>query len=468
MLTPLSTRRAFPINVWLAITTVGLLLPGAALAACNTPATEALPQAQLGATVSDLLDVLPDCQKSALWLANLGHYLNRLGRYQEAADHLERALLLEPELPGARLDYALSLAGLGDTSSALALVNDLLAAPNVPNTIRIALEHQKARWRTDAGAAYAWQVSGMVSARLGFDSNLLGSPNLNALTLTFPGQTQILPLDPDNRPKAGGYQRADAQMLLRRDDPDGAHWDINASLRRRDSPHVAGAGTTQLDLQLEYNTYQYPAVSQRDSTGYYLSASVSALDAQAGTRYRALGVAGGWATQGQRPSGQVCQARLGLELQQRDYISNALLSGRYAGLAAAWSCVQPAGAQWLLGLKAGRDTAFDAARPGGDQNQFAMRLVGYLPLQLVSGAAKGAILSDLELAHSRDAGAYSALLRSGLPRTITRASARMEYQHPISQHAQWVFGAEWVAQQSNLDLFNMQSRGLYTALRLSW
>ncbi|MBK7509904.1 MAG: tetratricopeptide repeat protein [Comamonadaceae bacterium] len=82
------------------------------------------------------------CQTDAEFLAQLGFLLNAQGRYTEALDHLERALMLNPGLKGAQIDYAVALAGSGDNATALTLVQNLLADPALPSGLAPVLQRQ--------------------------------------------------------------------------------------------------------------------------------------------------------------------------------------------------------------------------------------------------------------------------------------------------------------------------------------
>jgi hypothetical protein len=435
-----------------------LALPWLALAALGTlvaPARAAETLVCTAAPLQQMLAAVPACQKDAAFLAELGQLLNSQGRYLEAADHLERALMLAPGLRDAQLSYAIALTGSGDLASAAALLADLQQDPGLPAHLRPLIARQQALL---AGAAEppGWQSRFTLATRLGFDSNLLGSPNLGSLALTLSGQTLVLPLDDSYLARSGSYARADAQVELHRPAPDGARWDAVASLRSRASPAEQKAGSSQLDLMLERS---------HPGGGSYFNASASALQSRAGTRYRAWGGAGGWASHGPAAGAAGCQARTGAEWQERTYPDNPVLSGRYTGLSAYWSCESAMGGQWLLGLKAGRDTAQDNARPGGDQRQASLRVAGFLPL---TGLQRGGLLLDFEQSQQLDSRGYSPIIDSGRTRVTWRRSARLEYQYPVSPAAQWVLGAEWVAQTSNLALFQLHSRGGYGGLRVSW
>lgn len=451
--------------------------PGAVIAAPAAPCApfspQDVPQQSLATTIATLQRDLSYCQKNALWLAALGHLLNRQGRYPEATEHLERALMLEPDLQTAQLDYALALAGVGDTPSAMAVVQSLLATPDLPPDLQPVLQRQLAAWARTRSTRTGWQLAGAAGVRVGFDSNLLAAPDLATLTLTFPGQSQVLPLDASYRPQEGSYQQADLQLQLRRPaaNAKAAVWDVAASLRRRSSSMAANAGTRQYDLLVERSSPQGESADHVQGS-YYLNAALFGQDSQAGTRFEATGVAAGW---GQTTP--ACQNRVGLELQDRRYTSNPLLSGSYAGLAAALACNPAMGrTQWQVGLKVGRDTARDIARAGGDQTQANLRLVARLPLASgwrgAAPALAGSLLADAELSTSQDSAPYSPLLENGRVRTLRRNSLRVEWQLPLTKTPQWathwMLGADWTRQQSNLELFEVQNRGFYTALRLFW
>ena len=415
-----------------------------------------------GAPLQRLLDAVPACQKDPLFLAALGQRLNEQGRYLEAADHLERALMLDPNLKDAQLSYAIALTGSGDMPSAAALLDQLLGDPALPAALRPLIAQQRAALSGGAASAQApgasgWQSRITLATRLGFDSNLLGSPNLDSLSLTLSGQTLVLALDPSYLARKGSYLRADAQVDVQHRDADGSRWDAFASLRSRYSAAVTEAGSTQLDLLIERSQGRAGAM------GSYFNASGSALQTKAGMRHTATGLAGGvgWRT----AAALGCQARLGLEWQDRSYRQNPVLSGRYGGVAGYWSCEQPDSLQWLLGLKSGRDLAQDAARPGGDQSQTSLRLSLYLPL---GGLRHGGLLLDFEQNRQADASGYSPIIDSGLERSVARRAARIEYQYPVSTSAQWVLGAEIVAQTSSIALFQQDSWGGYSGLRVSW
>jgi predicted Zn-dependent protease len=86
------------------------------------------PSIALSQTTSDPCDEKATCQ------AQKGAQLLAQGRVEEAAVALEKALLLDPNLPGVQLDYAQALALIGLKGSARAMLADVLQRPDIqPN-----------------------------------------------------------------------------------------------------------------------------------------------------------------------------------------------------------------------------------------------------------------------------------------------------------------------------------------------
>ena len=445
-----------------AVAAACLWWPGPAAAQqppCDSPAT-------LAQSADTLRQSLHRCQNNASYLARMGHLYIQEQRYTEAADHLERALLLDPDNPETQLDYALALAGSGDTASALNLVFALHQRPDLPMPLRQSLRLAGEQWAlATTGApgnpAQATRIS--AGLRTGYDSNLLGAPRLRSLTLTLPGENLTLPVDGSSQPRPGMYARADLRLEHTRAQPGGHRWDLQAAVLQRSSPRVADANSTQAEVQLEHT--HSPA--RGGGWGHYTSAAITALQTHAGTRYTSQGLAAGleWApaANGAGPAAAPCIARMGLEWQNRQLQSNEVLSGRYTGISSQWGCSLPSGRQWQLTARAGRDQPANPERPGAAQDQYSLRAYARNPL-----GPQGAWLLDAEASHSRDATGYSPLLDNGRSRTISRLTMRAEYQHTLAPGLLALAGIEGVVQHASLPLFSLRSRGLYAGLRASW
>ena len=408
----------------MAVAAACLWWPGPAAAQqppCDSPAT-------LAQSADTLRQSLHRCQNNASYLARMGHLYIQEQRYTEAADHLERALLLDPDNPETQLDYALALAGSGDTASALNLVFALHQRPDLPMPLRQSLRQAGEQWAlaTTVGPGNPAQATRISAGlRTGYDSNLLGAPRLRSLTLTLPGENLTLPVDGSSQPRPGMYARADLRLEHTHSPARGGGW------------------------------------------GHYTSAAITALQTHAGTRYTSQGLAAGleWApaANGAGPAAAPCIARMGLEWQNRQLQSNEVLSGRYTGISSQWGCSLPSGRQWQLTARAGRDQPANPERPGAAQDQYSLRAYARNPL-----GPQGAWLLDAEASHSRDATGYSPLLDNGRSRTISRLTMRAEYQHTLAPGLLALAGIEGVVQHASLPLFSLRSRGVYAGLRASW
>ncbi len=412
------------------------------------------------------------CQNSANYLATLGDLYIQSGNYTEAAEHLERALLLDPDLKGAQLNYAIALAGVGDLQAAQSLMDTLRADPTMPQHLRQAL------WAQTAGPTTpTWHTRWQLSGRWGADSNLLSAPNLTELALTLPSQTIVLPLDSGYLARAWQYYRTDAQLDLRHLDHAGVRWDLTAAQHNWYSPVEELVGANQTDLQIERS--QLPvnqlAVSSIDGLrwGHYLAAGLSSLETKTGIRYAtaAVGVGLLWANNyGALAS---CRLRTGVELQARNHKNNEVLSARYRGFSSSFTCEPTSGLQWLLGVKVGQDVPLDPDRPGGQQNQASLRAALVLPLPQLQLSAqplpKTAVLTaDFEVSRQQDAFGYSPLLDSGRSRFVERYTVRLELQRPLTTRSHWSAGFEAARQRANISLFEVQSAGPYVAWRAHW
>jgi hypothetical protein len=232
-------------------------------------------------------------------------------------------------------------------------------------------------------------------------------------------------------------------------------------LRSRRSAAVADVGSDQVDLAVQYNSYQRAAAGR----GFFAGGSVSALHARTGLNYRARSLVAGL---GAQHAASGCDGRLGFDLQDRDYLNNPVLSGRYSGFSLGWTCDGSRRVQWLASVRAGVDRARDAQRPGGHQDQYSLRGAAVWTGVGAGERPQGQVLLDAELSVAKDRTSYSPLLESGRLREVRRTTLRAEYQYPVSRTLQALGGVEWAAQRSALVLFQSRSWGPYFALRSVW
>jgi hypothetical protein len=431
---------------------------GAALAeqaqACS-PAPQALaattPEQLRGVLPQELLK-LPECQQDSDWLAWVGWALNQNGRYSEAVDYLERSLMLEPRPLRVQMDYAIALAGSGDGMASIQLMQSLLQEPQLPAPLRATLAREVARWGAPE-EPQGWQHRGYVSAKLGHDTNLLGTPDLSSLMLTIQGQNVLLPLDESYARQPGNYARTDLGWTARK-----GPWQVSASLGAREARR-SEAALRQAQTLVEYAM-----------PSHYVGGNLAVFSSGTGTRFRTAGLGGGlqWGLDN-------CVIRGGVELQERRLLDNRILSGRYVGGLLQHTCEARASSDWPLGmqfwqasLRVGQDSPDQAERAGGNQQQSLLRLVAVGQ----GWRERDQWLVDAEVYLQNDTSGYSALLQDAARRRISRQAMRAEYSFPLApsgvQGWQLALGVEWQRQRANLVLFQQRSKGAYLALRTQW
>lgn len=435
---------------------------GAARAACPGDAGEPLPARQekdaLAGLEARLAAMAQECGARAGYLAYRGAVLNALDRPGEAALLLEQALLFDPQRVGAQIDYAESLAALGDAASAVAMLRDALGRPDVPQGLRPRLQAQldaiAASSRLDALgalpglrilAAEGWQGAGTLTMKLGRDNNLNSAPARDQLTLTLPGGDAVFLLAERFRPRGGSATLAEAGGQLVRLLEGGAALQLHGEARLRDSPAASDT---------DYRQFQLGAAWSRplDGGAVSLAAGATRLRYGGAELYRAerLSASREWRLRDCRPN-------LGFDAEWRSFPTAPELRGRFLGLSATVACGAGAN-RWLLVARNGRDGAAPG-RAGGDQAQTDLRLVWTRPL------LQGRLRADLTWYQQRDAGSYSPLLEGGANRRLSRTGASVEYAYPITPGWSLVASYEGSAQRSNLGLFDISGRALYFGLR---
>jgi tetratricopeptide (TPR) repeat protein len=157
------------------------------------------PSIALSQTTADPCDEQATCQaqKGALLLAQ--------GLVEEAAVALEKALLLDPNLPGAQLDYAQALALIGLKGSARAMLADVLQRPDIqPNLKSKLVGAQNApNEATQPSLQPPWQWSKFVQVALGQESNLNSAAYSDSLTLMLSNGPVTIGLSDSAKPMAG-------------------------------------------------------------------------------------------------------------------------------------------------------------------------------------------------------------------------------------------------------------------------
>jgi len=420
----------------------------------------------------------PGCLKSATFHAWRGATLLALGKPDEAVEPLERALLQDPDLPGAQLDLAQALAAQGDTASAVAFLRSLRQRADLPIAIGTAIDRQLGGLLVpdllQQGIALTsdWQTRWQFSALGGADSNLNNAPAASEITLTLPQGNVTLPLAPSSLPRQGGAVLGVAQWqgLKARGQ---SLWVLQAELRAR---QTSQADTSYQQGDLAASWLQDPAASTqwvgRLATGYLRYGGVGLLQAtRASIQYQwdSLGMtAAGWWPD--KFSG--CRPAASLELEHRRFPSSRELDGMYEGGALGLLCRgsgrqqtnQPNGGSssqsfYSIQARLGDDRPIQEDRPGGTYRRTELKAQWEGPLMAI-----GRLGLQWTTTRQIDRQPFSILL-GNLPRHTSRHLLQLEASWPLREGLSLVGSAEAALQQSNLAAFEGRQRSVYIGLR---
>lgn len=404
------------------------LLLGAlpAWAAGDCPDGSAPPAEPLAVHAQRLASLAARCGGDADYLAWRGAVLLALGRAGEAADLLERALLIAPEHPGARRDYARALLALGERAAAHTLLAGLALTP-APTYPAV------------------WQGQGRLRAAIGHDSNLNRATAANALTLTLPGGALDLPLAPESRARAGSFYRLEGELAARRALSDGAGLELLGRLTARRTP-AAHADLDQVDFLALLRWPRAPGGEWSAHLG------VDALRWQGETLQRNL--RGGLRVFAAQVGG--CRPGGGVDLEMRRHPGQEALDHHSLQADAVWLCE---GARpWLVQLAGARE--FASARPGGEAWRLGARVLGHWPL------ASSRLEGEARLNLRREDGPYSPLLENGQRLASATLALRLEWRRPLAPQLELGLTLEAERQRASLALFDLDRHAV--ALGLHW
>ena len=386
----------------------------------------------------------PLCGRNPLFLHRFGKLLNAAQRFTEAAEQLEAAMLYDPDRWEVQLDLMVALEGLGDWASVESLAAALAEHPDA----QAWLAKQKER---KAGRKSVWfdNERNFVGVAAGYDNNLLGATRYATLNLTFPTTDVPVMIAKSEQQRGGRFVRVDVGRGgdLFADDEERWRYTLFAS-------HSASIDYTPGNLSHVGTRLERAPEGER---GWY---GIGALQyqyrgTQASTLQAYLG--GGHETEAVG-FGQRCRLRWGGELYSTWYPESAVLDGRYAGVTAQGVCP---GLNIQYQLRVGQDRAVEPDRPGGDQDQYGVRLSHLAPFH------KGWIANELDFFRQVDQRGYSPLLENNAPRVLGRVIYRLEYRWSHPDSSPYV-GFEWMDQRSNLPLFEPRNWIVTAGLRHSW
>jgi len=433
------------------------------------------------ATPEGLASWAEACEENAYFHAHRGALLLAMGQTEAAAVSLEKALLLNPDLPGAQLDYAQALAQIGLKGSARAILNDVLQRPDIQPDLKAQLSKAQmsgapgssgasgasSSVQAQAGSALgqtapSWQDvqwSSLVQSAYGHESNLNSATYTDALTLYLSNGPVTLGLTDNAKPVSGGalkstaavqgvYRGAGAQELL-----------LNVAVSNKTGAASVGGNSRTAEGALKYSL---PMLAGNASGVWQLAAG--------GTQFW-LGSQTAYADQGLQlkfnwdSMGALCKWAPAVGQINQSFAQASSLNGKYNYARMDWLCSADAKQETHIALGGGQDRAADAGRPGGNRTRTDLmlrheQLVG-LPLVQVPA---GQLSVWLRHAQSKDQQAYSELL-GDLKSDTRRTDLGLGYWVPVAKMWRVGLNLEATSQKSNNTLFNLKNSSIYLGIR---
>ena len=398
------------------------------------------------------------CSNRAGYLSLLGGLWLEEGDAGRALIWLERAVLLAPSALGARADYALALAVLGEPAARDQMLLEFRDRTDVPPALmrRLIASAQPLPPRTDADGGHRWIHRRIAMLSFGHENNLDRSPVLDGITLTYPDGPIELPLAVPIRPKQGSASLGEFSWRSAYDSGSGFLWLGSLALAARHAPNQSGTDWHYVQAGSELWRSQSDWRSQ-------LRASVGVAAGPLNQPYRVYS----FGAAAERDSA-ACSYRASLDLEARRQDASGYADGNVASSQLGGLCGPSWSRGWKFGasIRASHDRPVDVTRPGGAQIQW-----------VASGQASGrlgplVIEASARLLRSRDQKGYSPLLESNAKRTFQQWQLQIDMAYPMGGVG--LPGAEAVAlgnltrQRSNLTVFEYRGSSVYGGLRWRW
>ena len=397
------------------------------------------------------------CDQNAFFHAYLGAQWLAVGQTDAAAVVLEKALLINPDLPGAQLDFAQALAQIGLKGSARAILNEVLQRPDIQPD----LKNQLAKAQLEQ-AQPSWQWQALAQSAYGHESNLNSATYTDTLTLYLSNGPVTLGLTDNAKPVAGGAFKSSVALQGTLRGAGLQELSVNAAINNKSGAASAGGNNRTAEGALKYTL---PVAAGNASGVWQLAVGGTQFWLASQTAHADQGVQlkFNWDT-----LGAACKAAPSIGASYQKFPQAATLNGTYTYARMDWVCRTSKNQETHLALGGGQDKAQDASRPGGNRARADLMLrheqYVQMPQMPIIGNLSGQLTVGLRHASSKDKLAYSELLGE-LKSNTQRSDFGLGYWVPVSK--QWSAGLniETTSQRSNNTLFNLKNSAVYAGIR---
>ena len=431
---------------------LGMFAPSAwAQAAC--PAATVWQQASL----ERLAQWAEACDENAFFHAHWGAVLLAQGQTEAAAVALEKALLLNPDLPGAQLDYAQALAQIGLKGSARAMLKEVLQRPDIQPTLKAQLLPAQ---NASAGAsALDWQWRSLLQSSYGHESNLNSATYTDNLTLYLSNGPVTLGLSDNVKPMSGNVLKSSAALQGSSKGLGGHELSVNVAFANKSGAASAGGNNQTAEGAIRYSQ---PLVAGRASGTWQVALGGTQFWLGKQTAYsdQGLQVKFAWDSLGASCKWAPAIGRIDQDFPQANSLNGVYTYGRLD-----WVCNKSQNQETQVAFGGGQDKAQTPSRPGGNRQRtdVLVRHEQIVRMPWIAPIA-GQLSAWMRYAHSQDSMAYSELL-GDLKSSTHRTDLGLGFWAPMEK--QWFAGInlEVTSQRSNNTLFNLKNSGVYIGLR---
>jgi hypothetical protein len=451
--------RIKPLPPWglLAVWAMGSITP-AAFAQNACPDSDQWQQASL----MQLASWAEVCDDNAFFHAHLGAQLLAQGQTEAAAVSLEKALLINPDLPGAQLDFAQALALLGLRGSARAILNEVLQRPDIQPGLKAQLSPAQAtglQGQNKLLPDLRWKWNTLLQTAYGQESNLNGATYTDSLTLYLSNGPVTLSLTDNAKPVAGDAFKTTAALQGSLKGTGGQDLSLNLGLANKRGAASVNGNSRTAEGALKYSL---PMLAGNASGVWQVAFGGSQFWLGSQTAYQDKGLQLKYAWDS---LGADCKWAPAIGRIDQQFPQSESLNGLYTYARVDLLCSSAKNQETNVALGGGADKAKDVSRPGGNRarKDFLVRHE-----QIVSStwwpAVSGQMSLWLRYAHSQDKQIFSELL-GDLKSSTHRTDFGLGYWVPVAK--QWTagFNLEATSQRSNNALFNLRNSSFYAGLR---
>lgn len=425
---------------------------------------------QIQAELAKLAPLAELCDMRADYQAHRGALLLMAGQVKEAATALEKALLLNPELPGAQLDYAQALAQQGDPKGAQELLRQVAGRPDIQpdllqwidkglNAYKSFTDDQGVDAQLKLAPKDQWRWSGLLQSSLGKETNLFSATHTTSLTLHLTSGLVEVPLSDSERPLAGGVLKFIAATQGVRSLGEGeVRLNLAVQTRRAESQSTNNSRLTE--GALAYATPVGPGTLMGGVTAHtFTQGGINTyLDHTYKLQYEPFWRLGD------------CKSALSLGNTAQRYTKSPEMDGHYQHVRVEGGCQPVQGSitespfATVWSLATGEDKALNANRPGGNKRRIEAVIRHERSTHLPWLEKQGALSMWYRHNRSRDAQIFSSLLGSE-PTQTQRHDAGVGYWYPLSSGWSLGLDVESTSQKSTNTLLNIRNISVYGGLR---